>query len=544
MLISQVRGSKPLSLVALSTALGSANREFISSVTDMDRAVSDTQAYWKGAASTAASMRALSEKMSSTHVETAVSDVAAPLAETGMQFDSVRTALLVVVDGEAPPLGMTVADDGAVTAPTMYYPDPIIAALIQKEFNDSAAWLEQRIRELLTTADDLDARGAMAISDALSQLGHLQDDPSGGPLAAAVTDITSGSGSLPTDPQALHDFWETLSPAEKDALYDHDPFIGNRDGIPHLDRDAYNRQHLAELQDAVVEERNRLHQVRHALPEEQWQEQYDAIETRAQNLSNIAAEARLSHEPPRLLSLVTENHAAIAVNNPDTADAVATYVAGTSSGVHEMQGGTDRAQAMWDAAIRADDMTRTSVIAWYGYDAPQNPLTESPLPGYASAAATPLNSFQEGLRVTHKGTEPSINTLVGHSYGTTAIGHASSRDLTMPADQLVFAGSPGVGLMHVSQIQLAGVDPSEVGQRVFATTNDHDPIRNTPYLVHGPEPITSAFGATEFRGSTELGPWWKLGLFDVDQHGSYWDAEHPSLTKMGQIIVGRGEEVS
>lgn len=47
--------------------------------------------------------------------------------------------------------------------------------------------------------------------------------------------------SLPSDPAQSHEMWSTLSPADKDALFAHGNYIGNRDGLPVIDRDHYNR---------------------------------------------------------------------------------------------------------------------------------------------------------------------------------------------------------------------------------------------------------------------------------------------------------------
>ena len=38
--------------------------------------------------------------------------------------------------------------------------------------------------------------------------------------------------SLPSDPAQLHELWSTLSSADKDALFAHDNYVGNRDGLP------------------------------------------------------------------------------------------------------------------------------------------------------------------------------------------------------------------------------------------------------------------------------------------------------------------------
>ncbi|MFD8492808.1 alpha/beta hydrolase [Amycolatopsis sp. NPDC059657] len=49
--------------------------------------------------------------------------------------------------------------------------------------------------------------------------------------------------------------------------------------------------------------------------------------------------------------------------------------------------------------------------------------------------------------------DPSHNTTVGHSYGTTVIGHAA-RDEHLAVDDIVFVASPGVGVNHASELGL------------------------------------------------------------------------------------------
>ncbi len=76
---------------------------------------------------------------------------------------------------------------------------------------------------------------------------------------------------------------------------------------------------------------------------------------------------------PRLLStLDTEGHAAIALRNPDTVQNVVTYVPGTGAKISEIDAGTSRAEAMRRSAELADPSKATSVVTWYGYDAPQS----------------------------------------------------------------------------------------------------------------------------------------------------------------------------
>ena len=77
---------------------------------------------------------------------------------------------------------------------------------------------------------------------------------------------------LPDDPKQFAQAWNSLTKEQKDAAYDHDPFIGNHGGMPAVDRDHYNRMHLDELQAANQADLDRLRaqhpdsgQRRHAL---------------------------------------------------------------------------------------------------------------------------------------------------------------------------------------------------------------------------------------------------------------------------------------
>lgn len=129
------------------------------------------------------------------------------------------------------------------------------------------------------------------------------------------------------------------------------------------------------------------------------------------------------------------------------------------------------------------------MITWVGYDAPQD-ILDAASETYAERAKADLDRFQDGLRVTHEGT-PSHNTLIGHSYGSTVIGH-TARDEGIDADELVFVGSPGVGVDHASQLNFPI-------NHVFATVAEHDIIHlanlevrdeygNPHDVVHGFDP--------------------------------------------------------
>ncbi|WP_280269721.1 alpha/beta hydrolase [Nocardia wallacei] len=159
--------------------------------------------------------------------------------------------------------------------------------------------------------------------------------------------------------------------------------------------------------------RGLAHRDRH---QQWWQNQIDTLKTQAAGYDAVAGQLGARDGVPRLLStLDTEGHAAIALRNPDTAQDVVTYVPGTGAKISEIDAGTSRAEAMRRSAELADPSKATSVVTWYGYDAPQSVTGEAPKAVYADNAAEPLDSFQDGLRVTHEGPR-ATDTVVGHRH--------------------------------------------------------------------------------------------------------------------------------
>ncbi|MFV8047954.1 hypothetical protein [Mycobacterium sp. 48b] len=86
--------------------------------------------------------------------------------------------------------------------------------------------LEVRIKDLLVAADDADNGLAKAITDA--------GEHSAGTDPPDVRDALSKP--VPDDPNQFRDFWDALTPEERDALYQRDPTIANHNGMPAVDR--------------------------------------------------------------------------------------------------------------------------------------------------------------------------------------------------------------------------------------------------------------------------------------------------------------------
>jgi len=263
---------------------------------------------------------------------------------------------------------------------------------------------------------------------------------------------------------------------------------------------------------------------------------YEGLKGRLEGLNAIPN--RLEQEPDSkhpqsyLLGFSSKGNgrAIVATGNPDTADNVVTSVPGTTSDLDGISTNPDRSESIIQRGIERSPDTDTAAVTWLGYDAPPD-FIEATKTGYADDAAGDLRDFQDGLRETHRSGE-STNTVIGHSYGSTVIGHAA-QDAQLDADNAVFIGSPGVGVDHASDLQLA--DDADV----YASTAENDIIQRTPGFIHGQQPINDDFGADTFEsGPGEEGHWYTTGT-SVEAHSQYWNGDSKSLDNMTRIVNGK-----
>lgn len=550
-------------------------------VTDLSRAVDATVRAaaarsgnlfesWAGDAASAAAVRLTTERVTATHLTTAVNASTDALSEAAAALGDVRARAVEIADG-AVMTGFAVADDGTVTAP-VFSGGTVVDILFQAQLDDQARTIEARLVPLLDTAGELDEFAAASIRKALADIDSVILAPTGRSLGSGVVAILDGAAFLPDDPRRLNAFWESLTPVEKDALFAYDPTIGNRDGLPAVDRDRYNRAHLPELHEravanlADIEARHpdwargeNIPRDRVALDDpggpgrfeyEAWVTAHDAAVESATGLETVAEQIDREGTPRFLLSVDGDGRATIALNNPDSAQNVATFVPGTGSRLSGIGGDIERSERMLDAALAEDKTARTSVVTWYGYNAPQSILPDAGIDRFADDGAPRLDNFQDGLRASHDGPS-SRNVVIGHSYGSTVVGHATRSGGSLDVDALVFAGSPGVGVSRADQLALDSVDPSEIRNHVYATAAAADPVPAIADLLrpmdlhsaaHGANPATEGFGAQVFESSpgrsVRIPLLGDLGI-DPGSHSDYWEHDNPSLGTIGRIIVGR-----
>ncbi len=360
--------------------------------------------------------------------------------------------------------------------------------------------------------------------------------------------------ALPDDPKQFTQAWNALSPQQKEAEYQQNPFIGNHPGMPFEDKTIFNERHLDELtrntQASVDAMQARFDQ----LARQQYMGDHSAatanelaaLGPKLQAATHVLAEYHGAQNamkappgtPKRYLGFLDDKgHAAVSIGNPDTAIRNAVLVPGTGDDLTNMSDNTERSWRMYQSALKANPNLHAgdvSVTTWLGYDRPMSVLEQAPWPSYAEHGAGALDSFEDGMRASHVG-GPSIDTVIGHSYGTTLVGAAASGQHHLAADNVIAVASPGMLVDHASDLHIAP------GGTVYAMTDPHDPIGPANLVTQftlGPNPTRSDFGAHDLYAGTNLGTGPDKSFPSLAAHGGYWNDSTPSLANLGAVIAG------
>jgi len=453
-----------------------------------------------------------------------------------------------LVDERAHLVGEIEALRGRATGAPAVHPDALAAACgdcalrVRRFETDLDSWVTDVIaaEEAMRAAFD-----RVLHLDQVEQRYAGVEDPADAALAAAP-----GSGAPPAEVTA---WWQSLTRAQQRAVIAASPgSVGNRDGIPPAARDAANTVALdRDLADwGFLEERGLL-----TAHEETWLENArsarDAQRALEQGIDPIDLEPVVSqlylYDPTAF-----DGDGAVAVCAGDlaTADNVAVVVPGfgtdgTGAGYH-----AERVLTLYESTRTLDSGQSNASMFWIGYDAPDNVPWDAGWDGagvldedLATRGGERLADTIDGLRAS-RGGEPAHLTVIGHSYGSTTLGHGA-HDPGVPADDLVFVGSPGVGgaTDHATDL---GVDPDHV----WAGANSRDPVANLGnhgwwHLESalggaglGDDPVEDAFGAHRFRAeSTTRAD--NDGLEAVGDHSKYFDHDTESLYNISQVVNGR-----
>ncbi|MFZ3270109.1 MAG: alpha/beta hydrolase [Mycobacterium sp.] len=445
---------------------------------------------------------------------------------------------LGILRRDAAELHMSIDSLTNKVVPSSSFRGPPMEALIAK------TQLQHRLDAIVAEANSADQElaGAIDMAD-----GDQSIPPGPHDNRPQIQDALSRP--LPDDPTKFNELWVQLTPEEKDWLYRRDHSIGNHAGMPwdpqdHLGKDHYNRLHLTELEQQA---RSAVDRIQHSLDElaaapsvddgavYAVQSQLAAARTHLGGYRAVRADVNSTSGPKRYLGLLDEfGHGAVSIGNPDLANRNAIFVPGTGQDLTHLPCSDTRALAMYTAALTADPSLKpehVAVMTWMGYDRPMD-LSHAASPQPAYRGADHLDTFENGLRASHVGA-PSIDTVIGHSYGSTVVGAAASGGRHLDADNVIAVGSPG---MVVDRAGLLNLKP---GGNVYAMRAENDMIGMGGVVTEwtlSAEPTAPGFGAT--RLTADPGPAGPLGLPSLAAHSSYWSDGNQALENLGAVIAG------
>lgn len=505
---------------------------------------------WRGAASAAYHDAIRPTGRRADAVSLVVRDVArlaAHHAETMQRLLERRSAL----DSERAHLVATIA---ALRTRAMGRPAEAAAAL-QEVCDDTARGVRAFEADLDTWATDLVAeeeamREAFTRATSLDRVDRRDGDSEDRADQALASPPRPGATA-----REVNAWWDGLDRADQLALIAASPgSIGNRDGIPPWARDAANTVALGrdlatwgslEAQGLLAgDEQAWLENARAA------QGARDTIERGLDPVTGERVPSQLYLYDPAAFD--GDGAVAVCAGDLATADNVSVLVPGfgTDGGSAAYQ--AERALTLHEAGRSLDgDQTNASMI-WIGYDAPDNGPWHEDWDGagvvteeMATRGGDRLADALDGLRASRDG-DPAHLTVIGHSYGTTTLGHAA-HDHGVPVDEIVLVGSPGVGgdTDHAADL---GIDPGHV----WAGANSRDPIAsmgNHGWLHLGSalgggglgnDPAEDDFGATRFRAESTTRA---DGIGGMGDHAKYFLHDTESLYDISQVVNGNYEAV-
>ncbi|MGW7523885.1 alpha/beta hydrolase [Streptomyces sp. NPDC054783] len=318
-------------------------------------------------------------------------------------------------------------------------------------------------------------------------------------------------------PAVLSRFFASLSLEDQHRLAHRYPLaVGNMNGAPATLR--YRANHIAMEQQRKVEKK-RMHDSRLSAAGQQ-----DAGRL-MHRYESLLSDGR------QILAFDPEGSGRIAevFGNLDTAQRISVVVPGVDTDLLTFQK-TNRqytapvgmGKALYAAERAQSPGTRTAVIAWADYTAPDGLGVDAATGLRAEEGAVRLNALLGGL----PGGAPV--TMVCHSYGSVVCGvaaHAMPRRVT----DIAVAASPGMRVSSASHL--------DTKARVWAMRDATDWIQDVPYLElgglgHGADPVSSAFGARV------------LTARDAQGHAGYFQPGTDSLRNLADVAVGAYDEVT
>jgi hypothetical protein len=303
----------------------------------------------------------------------------------------------------------------------------------------------------------------------------------------AESEFMSLFRSLGGESSAVSKLWNGLTEEEQEeAMATGGGTIGELDGIPSEVRNLVNTDELDDLMEATEAQIEDLRSAAVQADEEHDDDEEKALLCLQQaailgvQLAGLRAlQGQLQVNPNAYLLAVSTDPGGtgryiLAINNPDTADNVATLVPsvriGLSEGKNGVSGLATAAANLVAAAGEADRAQNTSVVIWANYSAPHIADTEAP-PAEPQAAPA-LAQFQHGLHSTNGKGSGLHTTVIGNAAGSVLVGEAAKSG-SLSADDVVALGSPGLDTTISATLSSnAGSSAAGGGSHVWLYANE------------------------------------------------------------------------
>ena len=234
--------------------------------------------------------------------------------------------------------------------------------------------------------------------------------------------------------------------------------------------------------------------------------------------------------------------AIVSSGNPDTATHVSTLVPGIGTNVrgdlgYYMEFNERLRKQTAHAGI---DPNSVATISYLGYVAPKNSIPDGGIIqaadiGYANRAAPKLAQFEEGLRASAVANNHNfVNTLIGHSYGSTTSGKSMTLVAPGTVDRLILAGSPGGGVDSIDEYNV----PKE--HVYVSAVPSGDFVEGLGTIIgYGKDPqnlegITHLSG--DATGSAEYAP--LAGKMTTENHMTYFHEGTRTSQDFANIVAG------
>jgi uncharacterized protein YukE/pimeloyl-ACP methyl ester carboxylesterase len=554
--VPEVAASRPENLITAAAAVNDSASALADRIRTQRANLSHLQDGWQGTASNAAVAKAQPTLDRMNQANQALQNLKSALQGGGDQLRQSRNTLLRTVD-QLTQQGWQVAPDGTVSVkpggPLAQIAS--ISPVNEIKVMQLAAADSLAVKTQLANFTTTDSSVGQNIRNAVA---GLHDGPRTAGPNGPVPDAPSPPTAEPTipddkDPKKLTQWWDSLTPAQRAQLTkDRPEVIGNLNGIPMDVRNAANttvlRQDLDRLNNAATAHRVpvdelRAHPEKYGLTATDITRYNNAVNVQKAMTNDADNSKNATGKKPDILLIKYQPEAfngkgaaAIAIGDPDTATNTSVMVSGFTTSVAHGSLNTPDAANLYNEAGKADPGRSMSVVQWMGYDAPDDLAVAEP--NMARHGAALLAADVNALGATHQGA-PTHLTVIGHSYGSTAVSDAAAA-YGMAADDVVLVGSPGTDLAHSAAdfhlppnghlyVGAASSDP------VTHLGSEHAKI---PGVGLGNDPAMDGYGSTRFHAESA---YWNWGVLTAGDHSHYFAPGSESLFGISDVVSGHGD---